>query len=35
MKVKIYNASPHPLPKYETMGLVGMDLRANLGKITH
>jgi len=32
MKIKIFNSSPHPLPKYETKESVGMDLRANLGK---
>jgi dUTP pyrophosphatase len=31
LKVKIVNRSPHPLPKYETIGSAGMDLRANLG----
>jgi len=28
--VKIVNHSSHPLPKYETTGSAGMDLRANL-----
>ena len=30
MKLKIINKSKHPLPKYETEGSSGMDLRANL-----
>lgn len=30
MKVKIVNASKHPLPSYETSASAGMDLRANL-----
>ncbi|OLR64189.1 dUTP diphosphatase [Peptoniphilus porci] len=30
MKLKIINKSKHPLPKYETKGSSGMDLRANL-----
>lgn len=29
MQVKIINQSAHPLPKYETTGSAGMDLRAN------
>ena len=29
MKVKIINRSRNPLPKYETIGSAGMDLRAN------
>jgi len=29
MQVKIINRSAHPLPKYETRGSAGMDLRAN------
>ena len=29
MDVKIINRSAHPLPKYETSGASGMDLRAN------
>ena len=29
MQVKIINKSAHPLPKYETSGSAGMDLRAN------
>lgn len=28
--VKIVNRSAHPLPRYETVGSAGMDLRANL-----
>ena len=32
MKVKIINKSENPLPKYETTGSAGMDIRAN---ITH
>ena len=28
--VKIVNRSAHPLPRYETVGAAGMDLRANL-----
>lgn len=30
MKLRIINKSKHPLPKYETEGSSGMDLRANL-----
>ena len=30
MKVKIINKSVNPLPKYETSGSAGMDLRANI-----
>ncbi len=30
MKVKIVNKSPYDLPKYETSGSAGMDLRANI-----
>ena len=30
MKVRIINQSKNPLPKYETEGSSGMDLRANL-----
>jgi dUTP pyrophosphatase len=30
MHVKITNKSKHPLPKYETIGASGMDVRANL-----
>ncbi len=30
MDVKIINRSAHPLPKYETMGASGMDLRADI-----
>lgn len=30
MKIKIVNESKNPLPKYETVGSSGMDLRANL-----
>jgi dUTP pyrophosphatase len=29
MFVKITNKSKHPLPKYETLGASGMDIRAN------
>ncbi len=29
MQVRIINRSAHPLPKYETSGSAGMDLRAN------
>ncbi|MDU3458039.1 MAG: dUTP diphosphatase, partial [Peptoniphilus harei] len=29
-KLKVINKSKHPLPKYETEGSSGMDLRANL-----
>ena len=29
MKIKIINTSKHPLPKYETKGSAGLDLRAN------
>lgn len=28
MQIKIINASSHPLPRYETSGSAGMDLRA-------
>lgn len=30
MRIKIVNASKHPLPSYETSSSAGMDLRANL-----
>ncbi len=30
MKIKIINKSKNPLPKYETEGSAGVDLRANL-----
>jgi len=30
MDVKIINRSAHPLPKYETIGASGMDLRADI-----
>ncbi|MBS4043059.1 MAG: dUTP diphosphatase [Chitinophagaceae bacterium] len=30
LSVKIINHSGHPLPKYETLGSSGMDLRANI-----
>lgn len=30
MEIKIVNKSKHALPKYETAGSAGMDLRANL-----
>lgn len=30
MKVNIKNTSPYPLPRYETTGSAGMDLRAHL-----
>lgn len=30
MQVKIINTSSNPLPKYETAGSAGMDIRANL-----
>ncbi len=30
MKIKIINASRHPLPEYETESSAGMDLRANI-----
>ena len=30
MKVKIINASPNPLPAYETLSSAGLDLRAHL-----
>lgn len=30
IKVKIVNKSGNPLPKYETQGAAGMDLRANI-----
>ncbi len=32
MKVKIVNHSQNALPKYETTGSAGMDLRANVGE---
>ncbi|MFM6934446.1 MAG: dUTP diphosphatase [Flavobacteriales bacterium] len=33
MQVKITNKSKHDLPKYETIGSSGMDIRANLEEI--
>jgi dUTP pyrophosphatase len=30
LKIKIINQSEYPLPKYETAGSAGMDLRANM-----
>lgn len=30
MTIRIINKSAHPLPKYETPGSAGMDLRANI-----
>lgn len=30
LEVKIINRSQHPLPRYETNGAAGLDLRANL-----
>ncbi len=30
LEVKIINRSQHPLPRYETAGAAGLDLRANL-----
>jgi dUTP pyrophosphatase len=30
LKIKIINQSAHPLPRYETIGSAGMDLRANI-----
>jgi len=30
LEVKIINRSQHPLPRYETTGAAGLDLRANL-----
>ena len=30
LSIKIINQSDHPLPKYETIGSSGMDLRANI-----
>jgi dUTP pyrophosphatase len=30
MQVKIINKSRNPLPRYETSGSAGMDLRANI-----
>lgn len=30
MKVKVINNAKHPLPRYETMGSSGLDLRANI-----
>lgn len=32
MNVKIINQSSNPLPKYETIGSAGMDIRANLSE---
>lgn len=32
LEVKIINRSQHPLPRYETTGAAGLDLRANLTK---
>jgi len=33
MQVKITNKSKHDLPKYETIGSSGMDIRANLEEV--
>jgi dUTP pyrophosphatase len=33
MQVKITNKSKHDLPKYETMGSSGMDIRANIDAV--
>lgn len=30
MKINVVNKSKHPLPKFETIGSAGMDLRANI-----
>ena len=32
LNVKIINKSKHELPKYETLGSAGMDIRANIDK---
>ena len=32
--VKVINLSNNPLPKYETKGAAGMDLRADFSRIT-
>lgn len=32
--VKVINLSNNPLPKYETIGAAGMDLRADFGRVT-
>ncbi|MDO5300941.1 MAG: dUTP diphosphatase [Tissierellia bacterium] len=32
MKISMVNQSPHPLPRYETPGSSGMDLRAHLSE---
>jgi dUTP pyrophosphatase len=35
MEVKIINKSKHALPKYESLGAAGLDLKANISeKIT-
>jgi len=31
-KVKIFNASDHPVPEYQTSGSAGVDLRANISE---
>ena len=33
MQVQIINRSPYPLPRYETSGSAGMDLRAHLQEV--
>lgn len=33
MEVKVINRSKHDLPKYETIGAAGLDLKANLDEI--
>ncbi|MEN8824754.1 MAG: dUTP diphosphatase, partial [Wenyingzhuangia sp.] len=30
MKIQVINTSTHHLPKYETLGAAGLDLKANL-----
>ena len=32
VNVKVYNCSGNPLPKYETLGSAGMDVRAMLSE---
>ena len=33
MEIKIINKSNHPIPKYETIGSAGVDLRANIKEV--
>ena len=34
VKISIINKSNNPLPKYETLGAAGMDIRADLSRVT-